>query len=177
MAGRRWRAASAMRGARLEKVKVSGSTIRPPPDARACASIAASISLMLPIDAALAVTPSVGAEVSMKLKYCWAKGAVSGLNRTATRVTGGAISLSISSHLPASEYSNPVNPVALPPGRARLPTKPVPTGAGFPQERLNRGRVAGKHHLGFEIDEFLCNCLHPIEVARRPAIVGAKVAS
>src|SRR5262249_53797029 len=42
-----------MRGARLEKVKVSGSTIRPPPDARACASIAASISLMLRIDAAL----------------------------------------------------------------------------------------------------------------------------
>src|SRR5215471_21690197 len=61
MAGRRWRAASAMRGARLEKVKVSGSTIRPSPDARACASIAASISLMLPIDAALAVTPNVDA--------------------------------------------------------------------------------------------------------------------
>jgi len=37
--------------------------------------------------------------------------------------------LSISSHLPASEYSNAVNPVALPPGRAKLATAPVPTGS------------------------------------------------
>src|SRR5262249_15674499 len=49
--------------------------------------------------------------------------------------------------------------------------------AGFPQERLNRGRTAGKNHVGLEIDELLCDCSHAIEVARGPAIVGAKVAS
>src|SRR5262249_13890930 len=30
---------------------------------------------------------------------------------------------------------------------------------------------------GFEINEFLCDCSHAIEVARGPAIVGTKVAS
>jgi hypothetical protein len=49
--------------------------------------------------------------------------------------------------------------------------------AGFAQESLNRGRVAGKHHVGFQIDEFLCDCSHTIKVTRRPAIVGAKVTS
>jgi hypothetical protein len=41
---------------------------------------------------------------------------------TTARVTCGAISLSNSSHFPATEYSNGVKPVALPPGRARLST-------------------------------------------------------
>jgi hypothetical protein len=45
------------------------------------------------------------------------------------RVTRGAISLSSSSHFPLMPYLNTVNPVALPPGRARLSTKPAPTGS------------------------------------------------
>jgi hypothetical protein len=49
--------------------------------------------------------------------------------RTAARVTPGAISLSSSSHFPAMEYLKLVKPVALPPGRARLSTKPAPTGS------------------------------------------------
>src|SRR6516164_3554377 len=39
---------------------------------------------------------------------------------TAARVTRGAISLSSSSHFAPMPYSNPRNPVTLPPGRARL---------------------------------------------------------
>src|SRR5262244_4584858 len=49
--------------------------------------------------------------------------------RTATRVTGGAISLSSSSHFPLRLYSNIKKPVTLPPGLARLSTKPAPTGS------------------------------------------------
>src|SRR5262245_16283379 len=47
--------------------------------------------------------------------------------RTATRVTRGAICLRCSSHLPPMEYSKSSKPVMLPPGRARLSTKPPPT--------------------------------------------------
>jgi hypothetical protein len=65
MAGRRWRAANAICAARLENVKVSGSTTKPPPTSRAYASMAASISVMLRIGDALAVTPNAGAEVSI----------------------------------------------------------------------------------------------------------------
>ena len=49
--------------------------------------------------------------------------------RIAARVTFGAISLSTSSHLPLKPYSNWLNPVTLPPGRAKLSTAPVPTGS------------------------------------------------
>src|SRR6516225_8935337 len=49
--------------------------------------------------------------------------------RTATRVRLGAISLSSSSHFPLRLYSNALNPVVLPPGRARLATNPAPTGS------------------------------------------------
>jgi hypothetical protein len=41
----------------------------------------------------------------------------------------GAISLSSSSHFPLMPYSNAVNPVALPPGCAKLATNPAPTGS------------------------------------------------
>src|SRR5262249_11662577 len=49
--------------------------------------------------------------------------------RTAARVTRGAISLSTSSHFPLKPYSYWTKPVALSPGRARLSTKPAPTGS------------------------------------------------
>ena len=50
--------------------------------------------------------------------------------RTAARVTPGATSLSSSSHFAADAVFERVKPVALPPGRARLSTKPAPTGSG-----------------------------------------------
>src|SRR6476659_7563555 len=49
--------------------------------------------------------------------------------KTAARVTWGAISLSNSIHFALKVYSNAMNPVALPPGRARLSTKPAATGS------------------------------------------------
>ena len=49
--------------------------------------------------------------------------------RTATRVTFGAISFKSSSHFAAIPNSLTMNPVALPPGRARLSTKPAATGS------------------------------------------------
>ena len=56
-------------------------------------------------------------------------GGDAGSRRTAARVTPGAISLSSSSHFPLMLNSNSMKPVALPPGRARLTTKPAPTGS------------------------------------------------
>src|SRR5262249_24316515 len=55
--------------------------------------------------------------------------ASAGSRRTAARVMWGAISLSSSSHFPLMPYSKAVNPVALPPGCARLATNPAPTGS------------------------------------------------
>src|SRR5262249_19500162 len=48
---------------------------------------------------------------------------------TATRVTRGAISLSSSSHFAPKANSTFMKPVVLPPGRARLATKALPTGS------------------------------------------------
>src|SRR5207248_5655230 len=55
--------------------------------------------------------------------------AVAGLNRKATRLTRGAISLSSSSHLPDIVGSIKMKPVTLPPGCGKLATKPLPTGS------------------------------------------------
>src|SRR5262249_25655079 len=60
----------------------------------------------------------------------------------AARVTAGAISFSNSSHFPLRPYSNAVNPVALPPGRARLSTNPAPTGSGTVTNTTGTTRVA-----------------------------------
>jgi hypothetical protein len=47
----------------------------------------------------------------------------------ATRLTGGAMSRRSSSHLLPMVASKLMKPVALPPGRARLCTKPGPIGS------------------------------------------------
>ena len=60
----------------------------------------------------------------------------------AARVTLGAILLSISSHFPAKLYSNCRKPVASPPGRARLSTKPPPTGSATLTNTIGTVRVA-----------------------------------
>ena len=52
-----------------------------------------------------------------------------GSRNTATRVVRGATSLSNSTHFALRPNSYSVNPVALPPGRARLATKPEATGS------------------------------------------------
>ena len=65
-----------------------------------------------------------------------------GSRMTAARVTLGAISLSSSSHLPPKLYSNEVNPVTLPLGRARLSTIPAPTGSATSTNTIGTLRVA-----------------------------------
>ena len=56
--------------------------------------------------------------------------------------TPGAISLSSSSHFALKPYSNIIKPVALPPGWARLSTKPAPTGSGTITNTIGTVRVA-----------------------------------
>jgi hypothetical protein len=62
--------------------------------------------------------------------------------RTATRATPGAISLSSSSHFPPMLNSQFMKPVALPPGRAKLSTKPAPTGSLVMVNTIGTVRVA-----------------------------------
>jgi hypothetical protein len=61
---------------------------------------------------------------------------------TATRVTRGAISLSSSSNFPLVLNSYPVNPVALPPGRDKLWTNPLPTGSIVVTNTIGTVRLA-----------------------------------
>ena len=65
-----------------------------------------------------------------------------GSRRTAARVTPGAICLSSSNHFPLKLYSNCIKPVALPPGRARLSTKPAPSGSVTIANTIGTVRVA-----------------------------------
>src|SRR6266581_3148695 len=74
-------------------------------------------------------------------KYDPPPAAVWGLNRKATRVSSGAMSLSNSTHLPVIEDSKLVNPVTLPPGRAKLATKPSPTGSDIDTNTIGMLRV------------------------------------
>src|SRR5262249_48769763 len=53
----------------------------------------------------------------------------------------GAISLSSSSHLPLMLHSNAMKPVVLPPGRARLSTKPAPTASATPKNTVGTVRL------------------------------------
>ena len=66
---------------------------------------------------------------------------MTGSRRTATRVTLGAMSLSSSNHFAPIPYSAEVKPVALPPGRAKLATKPAPTGSGVCVNTIGTERV------------------------------------
>ena len=66
---------------------------------------------------------------------------IPGSRRTATRVTLLAISLSSSSHFALRPYSNEMKPVALPPGRAKLSTKPAPTGSGTCANTIGTPRI------------------------------------
>src|SRR5215813_12147133 len=61
---------------------------------------------------------------------------------TTTRVTWGAISLRTSRDLPYIENSPVVNPVMLPPGCARLETKPLPTGSVICTKTIGMLRVS-----------------------------------
>ena len=115
-------------------------TIIPPFEPRAKAVRARSISPASRTLIGFTSTPSDGAAVWMAPNWPIPAGAP-GSRRTAARVTPGAICLSSSSHLALRPYSKFVNPVALPPGRARLSTKPLPTGSTTCTNTIGTARV------------------------------------
>ena len=103
-------------------------TIRPPFGERANAVMARSISPASRMSMGRHLHPE-------RWRHCLddtqlaAPAVNAGSRRTAARVTPGAICLSSSSHFPPMLYSNEAKPVILPPGRAKLATKPPLTGS------------------------------------------------
>src|SRR5262249_52520373 len=92
-------------------------------------SITGSMSVVERTESSVAATPSDALAFSMARMKNLDCGEVSGLNMTPTRAIAGAISLRGPSHLPPTANSNALNPVRLPPGLARLATKPCSTGS------------------------------------------------
>src|SRR6266511_1176784 len=103
-------------------------TIRPPFDPCAKAVTARSSSATLRTSTGLNSTPNEGAADWIAPSWPVPVGRL-GSRMTATRIKRGAICLSNSSHFALLPYSNRVKPVTLPPGRAKLATKPPPTGS------------------------------------------------
>jgi hypothetical protein len=75
------------------------------------------------------------------MKYAPAPAVACGLKRKATRDTSGAIVLSSSTHFPVIDDSKLVKPVTLPLGRAKLSTKPSPTGSDIDTNTMGILRV------------------------------------
>ena len=123
------------------RATVLAVTIRPPLPERANAVTARSISGASRTSTGLNSTPKDGATAWMAANWPIPE-ATAGSRRTAARVMLGAICLSSSSHLPLRPYSNEMKPVALPPGRARLSTKPAPTGSMTRTNTIGTVRVA-----------------------------------
>src|SRR3954462_4970452 len=93
--------------------------------------MASSISAASRTSTALAVTPNEGATTSMARKRL-AQLAFCRFKMNATQFTLGATFFSSCSHFPPISGSKFANPVRFPPGRARLATKPTPTGSEIP---------------------------------------------
>src|SRR5262249_16037340 len=69
--------------------------------------------------------PRAGGATAWMPPNCPGPAAVARVRRPAARFTPGAISLSSSSHFALKPISKLINPVTLPPGRARLSTRPA----------------------------------------------------
>src|SRR6516225_11111265 len=104
---------------------------------------------------------------------------------SATRVTRGAICLSASSHLVPIENSKLVKPVMFPAGRARLATKPLPTGSvtctnmiGTPRPCSRRAAITGvlvaRIRSGGHLRQLGCVAAQEIALAH-PAILDPQV--
>src|SRR6516164_4007047 len=113
---------------RWKNAAAPAATIRPPFEGCVNAVMARSVSPASRTLIGRTSTPSDEAEAWIAANWP-APAAMAGFRRNATRFTPGAISLSSSSHLPPKSNSYSIKPVALPPGRARVSTKPAPTGS------------------------------------------------
>src|SRR5262249_37641814 len=89
----------------------------------------------------LTSTPRVGPP-DWITRYWPIPAGIVGSQRTAARVTLGAICLRSSSHLPLKLYSNCMKPDAFPPGCDRLSTKPEPTGSWTMVKTIGTVRVS-----------------------------------
>src|SRR5262249_40234988 len=104
------------------------AAIKPPFGSLANATIARSIAPASWVSIGRSSPPSDGATAWIA-PNAPGPAAIARLRRTAARFTPGAISLSSSSHFTLMPISKLINPVALPPGRARLSTRPAATGS------------------------------------------------
>ena len=111
-----------------------------------------------------------------------------GSQSIAAFVTFGAICFKSSSHFPLKLYSNCTKPVALPPGRERLSTKPEPTGSGTFANTIGIVLVAWSNGptlappvatitSGREGDQFRRVLAHIVDIAGAPAVVDPHVAA
>src|SRR5271166_1077880 len=105
-----------------------GATISAPFGGCANALMTRSMSAASRTLARVNCAPNDGAAASIPCQYAICE-RLSGSRMTATRLLPGAVSLSNSSHLPPIGCSKLAKPVTLPPGRARLATKPSLTGS------------------------------------------------
>src|SRR5262249_23540089 len=104
-------------------------------------AMARSVSDVLLTLIGLTSTPSDGATDWITANWPIPEATV-GSQRTATRVTLGAICLRSSSHLPLKLLSNCMKPDAFPPGRDRLGTRPEPAGSGTIAKMIGPGRFS-----------------------------------
>ena len=107
---------------------------------------------------------------------------------TAARATPGATCLSNSSHFPIIEGAKLVKPVVLPPGRAMLATKWLPTGSDTPMNTIgivyvacSRAAVAGVElptsTSGFKATSSFSENLRLIRACRCKAIIDKHAAA
>ena len=115
--------------------------IKPPFGVRAKVSMAASIWPASRMLIGVTSNPCEGATACMTANKLVAKAWLAS-RRIAIRVKRGAICFSSSTHLPAMLNSQAMNPVTLPPGRAKLSTTPAPTGSTPRVNTMGMTRVA-----------------------------------
>src|SRR5262249_36160914 len=130
-----------MISSRCTNVSPPAVMIRPPLGLPTKAATARSISPASRTSIGFNSTPNDGATAWMAPSWPLPEACLESRN-TATRVRPGAISLSSSNHFPLMPYSVKLNPVALPPGRAKLSTKPPPTGSPTFTNTIGTARVA-----------------------------------
>ena len=161
--------------------------MRPPFGARANVVMVRSISPVSRTLNALNSTLKDGARASIA-PNCPLLEATIGFCRTATRLTPGAICLSRSNHLPPIPYSNGMNPVALPPGRAMLCDKPGADridniheddrhGASRLQQRGGHSGRGGENDIRGECDQLSRISAIAVGIGDAPAVLDLHVAA
>src|SRR5215470_7475215 len=111
----------------------------------ACAAMTESSSAMSRTGAEIASTAREAAAALKGFSQYSAYGADVRLNSIAILATGGAISLSSSTHLPVCVGSETLKPVTLPPGREKLATKPMPSGSESAGKMMGMVRVCSSN--------------------------------